>query len=114
MVRHTLKNLAANAARFLKWSDHFGTLCIKGLRKSQSFMNYFLCRQNLRPSSLQRFSLKPPLISHVIFGAKDDDIAHKLFYVDCNFCWKTQLYTLPYIKNHFSQGDALQMICRFY
>ena len=26
------KNLAANTARFLNMSDHFGTLCIKGLR----------------------------------------------------------------------------------
>ena len=29
------KNLAAFAARFLK-SDHFGTLCIKGLKKKTS------------------------------------------------------------------------------
>ena len=34
MVRHTLKNLTAFAARFLKCvSDHFGTLCIKGLNQ---------------------------------------------------------------------------------
>ena len=26
------KNLAAFAARFLKCADHFGTLCIKGLK----------------------------------------------------------------------------------
>ena len=26
------KNLAAFAARFLNYSDHFGTLCIKGLK----------------------------------------------------------------------------------
>ena len=26
------KNLAATAARFLKFSDHFGTLCIKELK----------------------------------------------------------------------------------
>ena len=31
MVTH-FKNLAANAARFLNCVDHFGTLCIKGLR----------------------------------------------------------------------------------
>ena len=46
------KNLAANAARFLKCTDHFGTLCIKGLRKlrkidiSYVFNLDIICKQN--------------------------------------------------------------------
>ena len=40
MVRH-IKNLAADAARFLSVSDHFGILCIKRVKEviSEAHLN---------------------------------------------------------------------------
>ena len=96
--RH-FKNLAANAARILSVSEHFGTLCIAGLKHNSSllllailinfcytyvnFLNFasFLHKsQQLRFSRKTRILVKPGKITCLFTVNK---YFHRLPWVDC-------------------------------
>ena len=42
-LMHNVPKWSVNAARFLSVSDHFGTLCIKGLKQPFNVINFCVC-----------------------------------------------------------------------